>query len=110
MSHPPKEMDDDLLDVEDAAEEIENSGDDIPMDSDAEDEEEEVVLQNDSIAYFDLPQDSLFTIAQHPLHPSLVAVGGSAGPERRPRRRMALRHIRRGITARPARQLRQQPC
>ncbi|KAG8407382.1 60S ribosomal subunit assembly or modification protein [Metarhizium acridum] len=80
MSHP-EEMDDDLLDVEDAAEEIENSGDDIPMDSDAEDEEEEVVLQNDSIAYFDLPQDSLFTIAQHPLHPSLVAVGGSAGPE-----------------------------
>lgn len=74
-------MDDDLLDVEDAAEEIENSGDDIAMDSDAEDEEEEVVLQNDSIAYFDLPQDSLFTIAQHPLHPSLVAVGGSAGPE-----------------------------
>ncbi|KIE00643.1 60S ribosome biogenesis protein Sqt1, partial [Metarhizium majus ARSEF 297] len=80
MSHP-EEMDDDLLDVEDAAEEIENSGDDIAMDSDAEDEEEEVVLQNDSIAYFDLPQDSLFTIAQHPLHPSLVAVGGSAGPE-----------------------------
>ncbi|KJK87898.1 hypothetical protein H633G_08235, partial [Metarhizium anisopliae BRIP 53284] len=79
MSHP-EEMDDDLLDVEDAAEEIENSGDDIAMDSDAEDEEE-VVLQNDSIAYFDLPQDSLFTIAQHPLHPSLVAVGGSAGPE-----------------------------
>ncbi|EFY96125.2 ribosome biogenesis protein Sqt1 [Metarhizium robertsii ARSEF 23] len=80
MSHP-EEMDDDLLDVEDAAEEIENSGDDIAMDSDAEDEEEEVLLQNDSIAYFDLPQDSLFTIAQHPLHPSLVAVGGSAGPE-----------------------------
>ncbi|TWU72994.1 hypothetical protein ED733_004563 [Metarhizium rileyi] len=80
MSHP-EELDDDLLDVEDAAEEIENT-DDIAMDSDAEEEEgEELVLQNDSIAYFDLPQDSLFTIAQHPSHPSLIAVGGSAGPE-----------------------------
>ncbi|KHO01388.1 60S ribosome biogenesis protein Sqt1 [Metarhizium album ARSEF 1941] len=86
MSHP-EEVDDDLLDLEDAAEEIENSADDIAMDSDAEDEggeedeDEEVLLQNDSIAYFDLPPDSLFTIAQHPVHPSLVAVGGSAGPQ-----------------------------
>jgi ribosome assembly protein SQT1 len=77
--HPEPDMDD-LLDADDAAEEFENDGEDIAMDSDGEGEEE-LVLQNDSIAYFDVPQDSLFTIAQHPVHPSLVAVGGSAGPE-----------------------------
>lgn len=79
-NHPEPEDMDDLLDVDDAAEEIENENDDIAMDSDGEDQEE-VLLQNDSIAYFDIPQDSLFTIAQHPVHPSLVAVGGSAGEE-----------------------------
>ncbi|OAQ67297.1 ribosome biogenesis protein Sqt1 [Pochonia chlamydosporia 170] len=77
-NHPEEDIDD-LLDAEDAAEEIENDEQDIAMDSDAE--EEELILQNDSIAYFDLPQDSLFAIAQHPVHPSLIAVGGSAAPE-----------------------------
>ncbi|KAM5358203.1 hypothetical protein ACJZ2D_015499 [Fusarium nematophilum] len=47
------------------------------MDSD----NEELILQNDSLGYFDLPQDSLFAIAQHPVYPSLIAVGGSAGQE-----------------------------
>ncbi|KAG5999634.1 hypothetical protein E4U43_001946 [Claviceps pusilla] len=83
--HPEDVEDvDDMLATDDAAEEIENEGDDdVAMDSDGEDEheQEEVLLQNDSIAYFDLPQDSLFAIAQHPLQASLVAVGGSAGPE-----------------------------
>lgn len=69
--------DNDLLDADEAAEEIEQ-GDDLAMDSDDE-ENQEVLLQNDSIAYFDQPQDSLFAIAQHPVHPSLIAVGGSAG-------------------------------
>lgn len=67
---------DDLLDADDAAEEV-AEGDDLAMDSD----NEELTLQNDSIAYFDLPQDSLFAIAQHPVHPSLIAVGGSAGQD-----------------------------
>lgn len=76
----PREDDvDDMLDADDAAEEITGGDDDVAMDSD--DENEEVILQNDSIAFFDLPQDSLFAIAQHPLHPTLVAVGGSAGQE-----------------------------
>ncbi|KAG5929202.1 hypothetical protein E4U42_006803, partial [Claviceps africana] len=90
--HPEDVQDvDGMLAADDAAEEIENDGDDdIAMDSDAEDEQqqpqeddeqEELLLQNDSIAYFDLPQDSLFAIAQHPVHASLVAVGGSAGPQ-----------------------------
>ena len=73
-------MEDELLAADDAAEEIiEQENDDVAMDSD--DDQEEVVLQNDSIAYFDEPQDSLFTIAQHPIHGSLVAVGGSAGQD-----------------------------
>ena len=80
MANPRDKEDDveDLLDADDAAEEIVQE-EDIPMDSD--DEQEEVLLQNDSIAYFDEPQDSLFSIAQHPTRPALVAVGGAAGPE-----------------------------
>lgn len=69
------EEDLDILAEDDAAEEIVND-EDMAMDSD-----EELILQNDSIAYFDEPQDSLFTIAQHPIHPSLIAVGGSAGQD-----------------------------
>lgn len=79
---PPQDNEEDDLDVlaaEDAAEEI-IEGDDLAMDSD-NDDNEELLLQNDSIAYFDHPQDSLFAIAQHPVHPSLIAVGGSAGQE-----------------------------
>ncbi len=74
----PPHPDDEFLDAEDAAEEI-AADDDHAMDSGNEDEE--LVLQNDSIGFFDKPQDSLFTIAQHPTHSSLVAVGGSAGTE-----------------------------
>lgn len=73
---PEDEMEDEFLDADDAAEEV-TADDDLAMDSD----NEELMLHNDSIAFFDLPQDSLFTIAQHPVHPSLVAVGGSAGQE-----------------------------
>ncbi|KAK3311614.1 WD40-repeat-containing domain protein [Chaetomium strumarium] len=50
---------------------------DVPMASD--DEGEEILLQNDSIAYFDGHKDSVFAIAQHPLYPSLIATGGSEG-------------------------------
>src|SRR5690606_5063791 len=31
--------------------------------------------------YFDTHRDSVFAIAQHPLHPTLVATGGSEGEE-----------------------------
>ncbi|CEJ90805.1 Putative 60S ribosome biogenesis protein Sqt1 [[Torrubiella] hemipterigena] len=65
-----------VLNEDDAAEEIINEDGDLVMDSD-----EDIFLQNDSIAYFDEPKDSLFTIAQHPVQPSIVAVGGSAGQE-----------------------------
>jgi ribosome assembly protein SQT1 len=51
------------------------------MDSDGEgpDDNEEIVLQNDSIAYFDTYKDSVFAIAEHPLYPNLIATGGSEG-------------------------------
>lgn len=82
--HDDEDMDE-MLAAEDAAEEIAEVHD-VAMDSDNEDDVvddvvDEVVLHNDSIAYFDLPSDSLFAIAQHPTHPSLVALGGSAGPQ-----------------------------
>lgn len=70
------EEDMEILEADDAAEEIVNEDGDMAMDSD-----EEFVLMNDSIAFFDIPNDSLFAIAQHPVHPSLIAVGGSAGQE-----------------------------
>ncbi|KAL1838644.1 hypothetical protein VTJ49DRAFT_2451 [Mycothermus thermophilus] len=46
---------------------------------DDDDDQDELVLQNDSIAYFDGHKDSVFCIAQHPLYPNLVATGGSEG-------------------------------
>ncbi|KAI1845079.1 hypothetical protein JX266_008872 [Neoarthrinium moseri] len=75
------EIDDspELLDAEDALEEVEDAEGDIAMDSDDEGDEMEIVLQNDSIAYFDLHKDSVFAIAQHPTQPSLIATGGSEG-------------------------------
>jgi len=73
----PSEDNGALLDISEAAEEIPDD-DDHPMDSDPEDAvepEEEIQLQNDSIAHFDLHTDSIFCIAQHPLDPSLIATG-----------------------------------
>lgn len=73
----PLEDDSVLLDATEAAEEIPDDLD-HPMDSDPEDDagETEIQLQNDSSAHFDLHQDSIFTIAQHPLQPSIVATAG----------------------------------
>ena len=81
-SHPPngdESLDDEpaLLDAAEAAEEI-PSDPDAPMDSDPDDDaqELEIQLQNDSKAHFDSHTDSIFTIAQHPLIPSIIATGG----------------------------------
>ena len=81
-AHAPDEADeafedeDAMLDPNEAAEEI-PSDPDQPMDSDPEDDpqEEEIQLQNDSIAHFDKHTDSVFCIAQHPLDPSIIATG-----------------------------------
>jgi ribosome assembly protein SQT1 len=69
----PDLEDDDLLDADEAEEEIQPD-DDQPMDDD--DEDEEIQLQNDSAAYFDSHTDSIFCIAQHPTNPGIVATGG----------------------------------
>ncbi|KAI9672759.1 MAG: hypothetical protein M1831_000194 [Alyxoria varia] len=68
----------DILDADEAGEEIQQD-DDVPMDSgDEEDEAQdagEIVLQNDSVAHFDAHNDSIFCIGQHPLHSDIVATG-----------------------------------
>lgn len=65
-----------MLAQDDALEEIEDDGD-IVMDSD--DDGEEIMLVNDSVAYMDSHKSSVFCIAAHPLRPGLVATGGSEG-------------------------------
>lgn len=84
-SHRPHEAADDpiededaMLDPAEAAEEIPQDPD-HPMESDSGDGEEpdqEIQLQNDSIAHFDLHNDSIFCISQHPIHPNIIATGG----------------------------------
>ncbi|KIX96838.1 uncharacterized protein Z520_07558 [Fonsecaea multimorphosa CBS 102226] len=89
MSHPqpvprPPENsepeDDDLLDADEAAEEIVDDDHDHPMDDeddeDIEGDEQEIQLQNDSAAHFDHHTDSIFCIAQHPTNPAIVITGG----------------------------------
>ncbi|KAL4800313.1 WD40-repeat-containing domain protein [Aspergillus venezuelensis] len=78
------EQDDAFIDA-DEAEEIFHRDEDQPMDSDdGEDadgdqemnyEEQEIELQNDSAAHFDSHTDSIFCIAQHPIHNSIVITG-----------------------------------
>ncbi|PMD13010.1 WD40 repeat-like protein [Hyaloscypha hepaticicola] len=75
-----------MLDADEAAEEYADEDGDAAMDSgsDAEGEDqimEEIALQNDSSAHFDKHGDSIFTIAQHPLLPNIVATGGSEGDD-----------------------------
>ena len=75
--HDEGEEEDATLDPNDAAEEI-LSDPDQPMDSDIDEEnveEQEIQLQNDSIAHFDYHTDSIFCIAQHPIDPSIIATG-----------------------------------
>lgn len=75
------EEDDDLLDLAEAGEEIPDDPDHAMDDEDDDDDDddieqdEEIQLQNDSKAHFDLHQDSIFCIAQNPLDPSIVATG-----------------------------------
>ncbi|KAL1967738.1 hypothetical protein VTN77DRAFT_2995 [Rasamsonia byssochlamydoides] len=72
----------------DEAEEVIQQDEDHPMESDDDDadadadgdqrmdlEEQEITLQNDSVAHFDHHKDSIFCIAQHPVHPEIVITG-----------------------------------
>ncbi|KAF2015659.1 acetyl-CoA synthetase-like protein [Aaosphaeria arxii CBS 175.79] len=90
IANPAEHRDDDMdveeeevmLDPAEAGEEVPDD-EDAPMESDDEDGQDgdqgmqvEIELQNDSVAHFDGHQDSIFCIAQHPVHPSIVATGG----------------------------------
>ena len=75
MSQSQEPQNDEYIQA-DEAEEILDRDEDQPMDSDNEDEQqEEIVLENDSSAHFDQHTDSVFCIAQHPLHNPIVASG-----------------------------------
>ena len=74
----PNEAGEEFLDDGDAAM---DSGDDDEGDAGEDEIMQEVQLQNDSSAYFDLHKDSIFCVAQHPTHPNIVATGGSEGDD-----------------------------
>jgi ribosome assembly protein SQT1 len=78
---PHRETEDAYVEA-DEAEEIFQRDEDHHMDSEGEDgdepmtyEQEEITLENDSAAHFDLHSDSIFCIAQHPIHNSIVITG-----------------------------------
>ena len=84
--HQEDELDDNMpetLDADDALEEVADveGGMDIDSDDDNGDDREEIILENDSIAYFDAHKGSIFAIAQHPTIPSLIATGGGEGDD-----------------------------
>lgn len=70
-----------MLAEDDIQEMVEDADEDGDMAMGSDDEGEEILLQNDSIAYFDGHKDSVFAIAQHPLYPNLIATGGSEGDD-----------------------------
>ena len=75
---PEGDDDNEMIDMDEADEVIEQD-EDAAMDSGEEDEDQiqqEIQLQNDSIAHFDHHKDSIFCIAQHPTQPNLIATGG----------------------------------
>lgn len=75
--HPREDdAEEDIFLDEGDAEEVIQQDDDHVMDSDDEYQQiEEISLQNDSVAHFDHHTDSIFCIAQHPIHKSIVITG-----------------------------------
>jgi ribosome assembly protein SQT1 len=78
---PRHEGEEDIYIGADEAEEVFDRDEDHPMDSEGEDEdqpmtiEEELTFQNDSAAHFDAHEDSIFCVAQHPVHNNIVLTG-----------------------------------
>ena len=75
--NPNEGQNDDFVGA-DEVDEVLQHDEDHPMDSDPEETDQpmqEITLQNDSSAHFDHHKDSLFCIAQHPLHNSIVITG-----------------------------------
>lgn len=82
LQDPHHEADQDAYIEPDEAEEIFTRDEDHPMESDPEDddqamtyEDQEITLQNDSSAHFDVHSDSVFCVAQHPIHNNIVITG-----------------------------------
>lgn len=69
----------DVVEMDEVAEEIQDNEEDVYMSDPEDDDQEEINLVNDSVAYFDNHKDSVFAIAQHPKNPRIVATGGSEG-------------------------------
>lgn len=72
--------DEDMFVGADEGEEIANRDEDHPMESDGEEDqqmsyEQEITLQNDSSAHFDSHNDSVFCVAQHPIHNNIIITG-----------------------------------
>ncbi|KAJ9645813.1 60S ribosomal subunit assembly or modification protein [Coniosporium tulheliwenetii] len=81
MDDADSDHEDAMLDPTEADEEI-ASDEDAPMDSDDDEENmQEIQLHNDSIAHFDAHKESIFCIAQHPVHPEIIATGGGEGDD-----------------------------
>lgn len=75
-SQNPHEGENDSYIGADEVDEVLQHDEDVPMDSDPEDTlEQEITLENDSSAHFDIHTDSVFCVAQHPLHNSVVITG-----------------------------------
>lgn len=81
-SDPPIEDDEEeeaMLDPAEVGEEVPSDADE-PMDSGPDDDDQDdttpLTLHNDSVAHFDEHKDSIFCIAQHPIHSEIVATGG----------------------------------
>lgn len=77
---PHHQGDDDAYVEADEAEEVFNRDEDHPMESDDEEDqpmtyEEQITFQNDSSAHFDSHTDSVFCVAQHPVHNNIVITG-----------------------------------
>ena len=75
---PDEHEEDEMLDADEAAEEIDGEDGDHPMSDDEDDVEiqQEILFQNDSAAHFDAHTDSIFCIAQHPTLSNIIATGG----------------------------------
>ena len=78
---PHRENEEDAFVGADEAEEIFTRDEDHPMESDGEEEDqnmaidEQITFENNSSAHFDSHSDSVFCIAQHPIHNNIVVTG-----------------------------------
>lgn len=77
-----QEGENEYYDANDVEQEVLKDNQDLPMEEDGEEDDgqedatqEEIALQNDSSAHFDQHSDSIFCIAQHPIHSAIVVTG-----------------------------------